>query len=710
MASMMSIQGIVILLAALSSLALAAVGLAQSPRGRLHWGFGLGMLGFAVESLANFMLVVTTELPSDRVLWLHISYVVGLILPVPWAYFAAGLTTAKATRLPFGWRLGLALGIALASAGSVAGLITPTFSVSDIPGPFYAAKLALFGRFGAIVQLLSTVGVLTALESALRISKGAARWRIKYLLLGLGGIFLVRFYLLSHILMFHVLFGVYLISGAATVFVGNLVIGASLVRNGLLGIEFTVSRLVLYRSVVVGVLGLYLFVAGAMGWLLNWPGIPDSLFWSLLVVFASAMGLAMVMLSEDVRWRIKRFIGRHFYRSKYDYREQWTRFTKRLGSILTLEELTPQLLGAVIETVGATRGVLYLADDREGQQHFAGAIGVSRMSPTLSISRELTHHFVAQRAPLMLENGNGHHTPVSSHTAELIESFKKAELAVLIPLIVQDRLVGLMAVGPERTRAPYTHEDLELLTTFGEQAAGAIMTVRLSEKLAQTREFEAFHRLTSFVIHDLKNSISALSMLVQNALENFGDPDFQRDAIKTLSKTVERMKGLLTKLSSGPDTQDLKFQPVDLAVVVAESVAPLMSGTRVKLVEELRPVPLADGDPEALQKVIQNLTTNAIEATEDDGEITIETYQDEGRVVFAITDTGHGIPPEFLRRSLFTPFRSTKKGGWGIGLYQAKWIVESHGGTIEVTSKEGIGTTFWVKLPVAEQRSREEEK
>jgi putative PEP-CTERM system histidine kinase len=599
----------------------------------------------------------------------------------------------------------LTLGAALAVAGAVAGLITPTFNVSDVPGPFYAAKLALFGRFEEIIQLLSTVGVLTGLEFALRTSKGATRWRIKYLVLGLGGIFLVRFYLLSHILLFQVLFGVYLVSEAATVFVGNLVIGASLLRNGLLGIEFTVSRLVLYRSVVVGVLGLYLFVAGAMGWLLSWLGIPDLLFWSLLVVFASAMGLAMVMMSEDVRWRIKRFIGTHFYRSKYDYREQWTRFTKRLGSIVTLEELTPQLLGAVIEAVGATRGALYLADDHEGQQHFAGAIEVSRMSPTLSISRELMNQFVAQRAPLVLENGNGHHAPVSSHATELIESFKRAELAVLIPLIVQDRLVGLMAVGPERTGDPYTHEDLELLATFGEQAVGAIVTVRLSEKLAQTREFEAFHRLTSFVIHDLKNSISALSMLVQNALENFSDPEFQRDAIKTLSKTVGRMKGLLAKLSSGPDTQDLKFQPVDLITLVTESVAPLMSGKRVRLLKQLHPLPLIEGDPEALQKVIQNLTTNAIEATEDNGEITIKTYQDEGRVVFSITDTGHGIPPDFLRKSLFTPFRSTKKGGWGIGLYQAKWIVESHGGTIEVTSKEGIGTTFWVKLPVVEQRS-----
>jgi len=707
---MIYVQGAVLVLAMLSSLGLAALVLTQRPRGRARWSFGVGMVAFAAESLAALMLVSMTELPSERRLWLQLSHIIGLLIPLPWGYFVASLANPN-RRLPLGVQAGLALGTGVAIACSVLVWTLPAFQISDIPGAFYAARLdPSLGRYGIIFQLLATVGILGGLEALLRTSKGAARWRIKYLVLAVGGMFLVRFYLLSHILLFNVLMAVYLISQAATLVLANLVISASLSRNRLVGLELTFSRQALYRSVVVGVLGLYLFVAGAMGWLLNWLGIPDTLFWSLLVVFTSAMGLATVMLSEDVRWRIKRLIGTHFYRSKYDYREQWARFTKRLGSIVTLEELTPQLLGAVIEAVGATRGVLYLADDREGQQHFAGAFGASRMTPTLAVSRDLMHHFVAQRAPLLLESGNGRPTPISPRTAEIIECFTRAELAVLIPLMVQDRLVGLMAVGSERTGAPYTHEDLELLATFGEQAAGAIMTVRLSEKLAQTREFEAFHRFTSFVIHDLKNSISALSMLVQNALQHFGDPDFQRDAIKTLSKTVERMKGLLTKLSSGPDNQDLTFQPVDLVAVVTESVAPLTSGTRVKLVERLGPVPLVDGDPEALQKVVHNLMTNAIEATEDDGEITIKTYQDEGRAVFSITDTGRGISLEFLRKSLFAPFRSTKKGGWGIGLYQAKWIVESHGGSIEVASEEGAGTTFWVKLPAAEQRSGQDGK
>jgi hypothetical protein len=257
-----------------------------------------------------------------------------------------------------------------------------------------------------------------------------------------------------------------------------------------------------------------------------------------------------------------------------------------------------------------------------------------------------------------------------------------------------------MFIGPERTRAPHTVEDLDFLATVGEQAAGALATARLAEEVAQAREFDTFHRLMSFVIHDLKNSISALSMLSQNALANFDDPEFQRDAIRTLSRTVERMRGLLTRLSAAPGAAPFQFRPIDLAGLAREAVKPVMGTPRVRLIQKHEPLPSVLGDHEAMLRVFQNLVTNAVEALDGDGEVTVRTYQDRDVAVFSVTDSGCGISEDFLRKSLFTPFRSTKKGGWGIGLYQARGIVEAHGGTIEVSSTEGVGSTFAVRLPV----------
>jgi putative PEP-CTERM system histidine kinase len=693
---MSSIQATVLLLAVISSLALAAAGIGRPPRGRLQWSFSLGMLGFAVESLASLVLLTRTEQPEEIQLWLAAVEAAGVLLMAPWAFFVATLAHPEGTGLPLRWRFGLGIGSALALGGAAAVVVMPAFDVSVIPAPFFAARLDLSGRVAVIVQILATVGILGGLEACLRTSKGTSRWRVKYLILGLGGIFLVRFYLLGQLLLFNVLMAVYLPTAAATLFVGNLVIGASLARNRLVASELTVSRQIVYRSAVVGVLGLYLFTVGLLGWLLTHFGIPEDIFWGSLVVFVSALGLATLLFSENVRWRLKRFIGVNFYRSKYDYRQQWSTFTKRLGSLLTLEELAPQLLGAVTEAVGTARGLLYLTDGRDGRYHLAGAVEVDRAPATLDAAAGPITRLREGQRPLFLDGGGD----VTADETTQRYATLLGEGGVAVPLYWRGSLTGVMMVGAERTGEIYTPEDLEFLATVGEQAAGVIVTARLSEAVAQSREFEAFHRLTSFVIHDLKNSVTALSMLSQNALQHFDDPEFQRDAIKTVSRTVDRIKALLTRLSSAPEPAPLRLQPIDLSALVQDAVRPIAGGARVRLETELASLPPVAGDPEAILRVIQNLVTNAVEALDGEGLVRVKTSEQGGWAVIAVSDTGCGMSEDFLRKSLFAPFRSTKKGGWGIGLYQARGIVEGHGGSIEVASKEGEGTTFWIRLPI----------
>jgi putative PEP-CTERM system histidine kinase len=259
-----------------------------------------------------------------------------------------------------------------------------------------------------------------------------------------------------------------------------------------------------------------------------------------------------------------------------------------------------------------------------------------------------------------------------------------------------------MIIGLERGGMPYTDEDLYFLSTVAEQAAVAVSTVQLSEALAQSREFEAFHRLTSFVVHDLKNSISALSMLSEHALKHFDDPEFQRDAITTLARTVERMTKLVGRLSSRPRADQLRHDSVDLAALVLEATVPLLRNPHIAVVKDLTPVPPIPGDADALFRVIQNIVSNAIQSIADEGTITLSTSERDGSACIVIADTGCGMSEEFMRTSLFAPFRSTKRGGWGIGLYQAKETVEAHGGSLEVRSAEGAGTTFTIRLPITE--------
>ena len=695
------LHGWVLVAAGVSSLVLAAWALLQRPRERLHWSFAAGMLAFAAESAARYVLAVGTVEPEDRLLWLRIVEAAALVVPLPWAFFVVALAHPAGERLSSAMRGLLAGLVAVALAGVVGLVTTPAFQVPDIVAPFHAARLDRVALLGVIGQIPAMVVILAGLEACLRTPRRDSRWRIKYLVLGLGGVFLVRFYFVSQVLLFHVLMAAFLSTEAAVLCVGNLVIVASLARARLDDMEITVSRQVMYRSVVVVALGLYLLVIGSLGWVLERLGIPEELLWGSLLVFVAALAGAAVLLSEAVRWRIKRFIGMHFYREKYDYRQQWISFTTRIGSVLSVDRLAPEMLVGITEAAGAAKGVLYLADPRDGHYHLAGAVEADRAPATLDRAGALIAAVQAAAGPLVLDAG----PPPGTGTVERDLLTHLGDGAVAVPVRWRGQFTGFMFVGAERTGAAYSLEDREFFATVAEQMAGAIVTARLSETVAQAREFEAFHRLTSFVIHDLKNSISALSLLSQNALAHFDDPEFQRDAIKTLSRTVERMRALLTRLSSRQEAVAARVESVDLSALALEATRPIDGGGRVSFTKDFGEVPLVPGDPDALLKVIQNLVTNAVEAISGAGTVTVRTCTESGWAVLSVTDTGRGMPKDFLQRDLFAPFRSTKSGGWGIGLYQARSIVEAHGGSIEVASEEGKGTAFRIKLPLAPRGS-----
>jgi len=686
---MSTLQVVVPVLAAISSFVLMGAVVIRRPLTRSQLMFAIGMLGFTLEALTHYLL--RTAEPARAMSWLHLMQAVGLVLPIPWVLFVIALGTQTSVAHAARWRLAVRVGAGVGLA-ALGGALAFADLIAAVTGAAPLAQLTPAGRYAVIFQILATVGVLGGLEACLRTSDRDARWHIKYLLLGLGGIFLVRFYFLSHALLFNVVESTHLLTEAATLFVGNLTIGVALLRDRLLSAEVVVSRHILYRSVIIAAAGSYLFMVGVLGWLLRWLSVPEALFWGSLVVFVSVLGLGAFLLSDDVRWWIKRFVERHFYQGKYDYRHQWMSFTKRLGSLLTLDELGPQFLAAVAEATGARNAALYLLDDRDGRYHLAQVLGPWQLTPAVSGESALLEAVRHRRAPAMLPS---HGVRGAGESADL------ADVAVVVPVRWRGSLIGLILLGPERTGAPYAAEDLEFLATVSEQAAGMIMTTKLSENAARSREFEAFHRLTSFVIHDVKNAVAALSMLSRNALDNFDDPEFQRDAIRTLSKTVDRMRELLGRLSSAPDVARFRFVDLDVGALAARVATPLVDGQRLTLICDLQQVPRVLGDPDALGCVLQNLVVNAVEATDGEGQITLRTELRSGLVACSVSDTGCGIPADFMKQSLFVPFRTTKKNGWGVGLYQANEIVTAHRGRLEVESEEGKGTTFTMLLPPA---------
>lgn len=238
-----------------------------------------------------------------------------------------------------------------------------------------------------------------------------------------------------------------------------------------------------------------------------------------------------------------------------------------------------------------------------------------------------------------------------------------------------------------------------------------LMTQQLSEKIAreaETRQFQSFVRLSAMLTHDLKNAIGALSLTVTNMERHFDNQEFRADTMKTLRSATENLKALVARLSNPVTTlsgEHKRPTPVDLIPMLRRvvSLAAEPAGDeheiRIKLPESL----FALVDLERMEKVVENLVINALEAMENQkGILSIEAGQtDEGKPFFSVTDTGEGMSRRFIEERLFHPFATTKKRGVGLGLYTCREVVRANGGSIEVDSKEGAGTTFRVVLPSA---------
>jgi len=206
--------------------------------------------------------------------------------------------------------------------------------------------------------------------------------------------------------------------------------------------------------------------------------------------------------------------------------------------------------------------------------------------------------------------------------------------------------------------------------------------------------------MSAFFVHDLKNAASTLNLMLQNLPVHFDDPAFREDALRGTTKTVAHINRLIERL--GLLRHELKIKSVesDLNEVIAGALADWEKVSGVNLKKDFRPLPKISFDREQLVKVVTNLVLNAKEALSRDGQIRVETNQHNGWAILSVSDNGSGMNPEFLNRSLFRPFQTTKKNGLGIGMFQSKMIVEAHKGRIEVESAPDKGTTFRIYLPL----------
>jgi len=660
--------------AALLALSLALVVVARGGRSLAGVSFSAAMIGQAVAQVGQGLLIRG----NASVAGLEVRDLAELVTLPAWAVFGItfGKPDARSQLRRWWWAIGLTGAMVV---GGLAGWLVQPLARVEIAGGREIFLLTPLGKAGAVATLLVSVFVLFQLESTLRNSSGGGRRRIKYLVLALFGLVGSHVFGLSQ----EILHGQILISRipiqSAMALVALGLMTVTVARDRLLDVDVFVSRQAVYSFVAVGTVGAYLFMLGLASEILVLLGIMPDLFVFTLVVFLSAMALVAALLSERVRSLVKRWISKHFYRTTYDYRQEWMEFTAQVARVARPDRMPVRVLERVTQSIGTRVGALWLKA-ADGRWRLAASMGARNEIAGLDLETLVESIAEGQTIPL---------------------AFSGCRTARIVPLKAEGQVIGLLAVGMPGNRR-LTFEDEELIGTIATQAASVVLTGRLSEELARAREMEAIHRVSTFVLHDLKNCVAMLSLVSQNAEKHGEKPGFQRDAFRAVDESVRQMQALMSKLNSPVPPLELALPRVRVNKLVEDVVAQVREGAGSGVSVHTNLDSAADGvavSEETVRTILSNLLLNAVQVVGAHGRIEVATSREGPWLTLRVTDTGCGMSDEFVRYELFAPFRSTKTNGLGVGLYQVKSIVEALGGAVRVESRQGMGTTFWVELP-----------
>ena len=676
--------------------------LLRKRRSVADWAFAAGMVVLASEGICSGFSTRATSM-EEIVRWQQWQLLVLSFLPGVWLLFS--LTYARGNPRTFlvKWRLPLAGAFLLPvgiSLGFRSGLVTTLQQAAE--SGHWILLLGWPGFVSHLLVLIGSVLVLMNLERTFRASVGTMRWRIKFMLLGVGLLFVVRIYTSSQVLLFHRIDLSLASLDSAALLVATVLIPSSFLRARHFDLDVHPSYSVLQGSVTVLLAGIYLLIVGVLAKAVAYFGGDAAFAIQAFVVLVSLVLLAILLQSDRMRLHLRRFVSRNFQRPIYDYRTVWQKFNAGTASRVEQGDLCRSLVKLAADMFQVLSVSIWLVDEKKGTLTLAASTSLAEakgleIGPQKAEAGEVIGYFQNHPEPVDIESKK-------TNWAALLRRWHPREFhnggnRICLPIISQGEVLGLMTLGDRVGGMVFTLQDFDMLKCVGDHTAASLFNAQLSQKLLQAREFEAFQTMAAFFVHDLKNAASTLKLMLQNLPVHFDDPEFREDVLRGISKTVIHIDNLIGRLSLL--RHELKIQPAetDLNEVIVTAIAGLESSGSV-LIKDLNSLPKILIDREQMTKVVTNLVLNATEAVAREGEVRIATAQNNGWAILTVTDNGCGMTAEFINRSLFRPFQTTKKSGLGIGMFQSMMIVKAHGGRIAVASEPGKGTAFQVFLPV----------
>jgi len=558
--------------------------------------------------------------------------------------------------------------------------------------------------FSTLFMLVAVLYAAWRLEQFWRALDSAQHWEYKLLVVGSSLVCGSLAWAASYRLTYLVIFPGQLQLLGLLLLCGWILITYAVVQHRLLNRKIFVSRKVVYSFVVPSLLAAYFLGFGILTLAMRFFGLEFSFLIKWLGVVLGLVAVGLFAFSGKLRRRVHFFISTHFYINKYEYRDEWLALSQQLQGSLSEDEVVEALVRVLTESLYTGKIFIWLGDAVKGYrlvtapENFAGGKSQSFLAaddPLVDFCE--THDYLYLREKETDQSWR----QVVEDRGDFLSSLN---LVLLFPLGLGGRLLGLIGLGSEFTGGEYGHDDFDLLTALGSQASSALLAARMAEELAHVREQQAWNRLSAFVLHDIKNAATMLSLLRENAPDHIHEPEFQRDMLEVVDDALRRMGRVEERLQSLKDEVMPERRELELGDFLKKCCRRLKTQLpAMEMKVEVQDGLWLESDPELLFSIFENLMLNAFEAGGEGASARVRAWKDEedGEMVLEVVDNGPGIPAELLPEALFEPFKTSKAGGSGIGLWQVKRVAESLGGSITAENvEEGGGARFVVRLPL----------
>jgi two-component system sensor histidine kinase HydH len=440
----------------------------------------------------------------------------------------------------------------------------------------------------------------------------------------------------------------------------------------------------------------------------------------LLFLNALIASTAIIIVFEPLRLLLERVVNRWMFQEKYELFRRIESLRADLMNVIDVRDLVPRVLSALEDSRRVTHASMYIVDPDGSAYDLVGHVGprpegrIDAVAHRGFLERLRRAGVVSieglERELLALRNKQGEEREA---LLLIVRALELLNGSVVLAILGEEQMLGMLVLRDERLREAYSSEEIELFRGVAASIGVTLQNSQIYERMKERDRLAALGQMAAGLAHEIRNPLGSIKGAAQylQPLESQKSDDSTREFLDIIVEEVDRLNKIVSQFLDYARPYRGDPSPLDANDVVRKTIYLIekeRSSSSIEITMNLHDgLPQVRADAQQLRQVFLNLTINALDAMPQGGRLQVSTSLRRSTrrgaaaafLEIRFRDDGIGIPPADLR-NLFIPFFTTKEKGTGLGLPISQRIIENHGGTIEVRSQPGSGSTFTVLLPV----------